>query len=166
VSGIVQDGKISVNDKLSFGPFNGKYKEVIIRSIHDNFKNSIDCLTSGQGGCLNIKSTTKKDSIDFKKIKQGRIITKIPKSYEFFDASITILHHPTTIKQNYEPVIHCGSVRQSAKICNMDKELARTGDSAIVTFKFMFRPEFIENDMKIVFRDGRTKGIGKVLRVH
>ena len=48
----------------------------------------------------------------------------------------------------------------------MDKELARTGDSAIVTFKFMFRPEFIENDMKIVFRDGRTKGIGKVLRVH
>ena len=67
MSGIVQDGKISVNDKLSFGPFNGKYKEVIIRSIHDNFKNSIDCLTSGQGGCLNIKSTTKKDSIDFKK---------------------------------------------------------------------------------------------------
>ncbi len=166
LSGIVQDGAINLNDKLSFGPFNGKYKEVIIRSIHDNFQNNVSCINAGQGGCINIKSLNKKDTIDYKKIKQGRIITKIPQSYEFFDAAITILHHPTTIKKNYEPVIHCGSVRQSAKICNMDKELARTGDTAVVTFKFMFRPEFIEKDMKIVFRDGRTKGIGKVLRVH
>lgn len=166
VSGILQDGTIKINDKLVFGPFNGKFKEVIIRSIHDNFQNNVECIKSGQGGCFNIKAIGKKDTIEYRKIKQGHILTRIPRSIEKFDAKITILHHPTTVKQNYEPVIHCGSVRQSAKICQMDKELARTGDTAIVTFKFLFRPEFIENDMNIVFRDGRTKGIGKVLKIH
>ena len=55
LSGIVQDGAINLNDKLSFGPFNGKYKEVIIRSIHDNFQNNVSCINAGQGGCINIK---------------------------------------------------------------------------------------------------------------
>ena len=91
---------------------------------------------------------------------------KNPKCIREFEAEVTIIHHPTTIRVDYEPVIHCGSVRQSAKICKMDKELARTGDSATVTFKFCFRPEFIENSMDIIFRDGRTKGIGKVLKIH
>uniref|UniRef100_A0A6C0JF73 Tr-type G domain-containing protein n=1 Tax=viral metagenome TaxID=1070528 RepID=A0A6C0JF73_9ZZZZ len=166
VSGIVQEGIIRLNDKLLIGPFNGKFKEVLIRSIHDNFKRNVDYLTTGQGGCFNIKVINKKENIEFRSIKQGHIITKKPKCFEMFDAKITILHHPTTIRTHYEPVIHCGSVRQSAKICKMDKELARTGDSAIVTFKFCFRPEFIENNMDIVFRDGRTKGIGKVLKTH
>ena len=42
----------------------------------------------------------------------------------------------------------------------MSKELVRTGDSAIVDFEFLFKPEYIEIGQKIVFRDGRTKGVG------
>ena len=38
------------------------------------------------------------------------------KAYDKFTASITILHHPTTIKKNYEPVIHCGKIAQTAII--------------------------------------------------
>ena len=55
VSGIVQDGIINVNDKLMMGPFNGKFKEVLVRSIHNNFRQSVESLKSGQGGCINIK---------------------------------------------------------------------------------------------------------------
>ena len=33
-----------------------------------------------------------------------------------FCARINILHHSTTIKTGYSPVIHCGPIRQSAKI--------------------------------------------------
>ena len=57
-------------------------------------------------------------------------------------------------------------MRQSAKICSMNKELMRTGDKATVTLEFLFRPEYIEIDSNIVFREGKTKGIGKVLRIH
>ena len=79
---------------------------------------------------------------------------------------MTILHHPTTIKLNYEPVIHCGSVRQTARIKRMDKELARAGDKANVTFEFKFKPEFIQLNSDIVFREGNTKGIGRITKIH
>ena len=44
----------------------------------------------------------------------------------------------------------------------MDKPLIRTGDRAIVDFEFMYKPEYIEVGQEIVFREGRTKGVGRV----
>lgn len=167
ISGFVQQGSIKKDDRLYIGPFNGRFKEVIIRSIHNNFRTNVDCLVAGQGGCLNIKIVNiKKEMLDFRAIKLGTILIKQPFCIRKFDADIQILHHSTTIKPNYQPFIHCGSVRQSAKICSMNKELIRTGDKATVTFEFMFRPEYIEIDSSIVFREGKTKGIGKVLKIH
>jgi GTPase len=29
---------------------------------------------------------------------------------------VVILHHPTTIEVNYQPVVHSGGVRQAAKV--------------------------------------------------
>lgn len=48
-----------------------------------------------------------------------------------FDASVMILHHSTTIACGYQPVIHCGVLRQSASIVDIqgnDKRL-KTGES-------------------------------------
>ena len=88
---------------------------------------------------------------------------KRTKAIRSFCASITILHHPTTIKQNYEPVIHCGKIAQTAIIESIDTECLRTGDKGIVKFKFKYRPEFIELDDVLIFREGKTKGIGKII---
>ena len=40
----------------------------------------------------------------------------------------------------------------------------RTGDRAIVRFKFLYHPEFIHEGDPMLFREGFAKGIGKVLR--
>ena len=40
----------------------------------------------------------------------------------------------------------------------------RTGDRAIVRFKFMYNAEFIETGDPLLFREGHAKGIGKVVR--
>ena len=93
----------------------------------------------------------KKDEISFNKIKKGLILIKSPISIKKFRAEVSILHHPTTIKINYQPTIHFGTVRQTAKIYKMSKELIRTGDSAIVDFEFMFKPEYIESGTKNSF---------------
>ena len=47
----------------------------------------------------------------------------------------------------------------------MDPENPRTGDKAKVKFRFKYRDEFIEMDDIMVFREGRTKGIGKVVEL-
>ena len=165
VSGIVREGTFDKEHICYIGPFSGKFKKVAIKSIHDNFQQFTNKLDSGQGGCLNIKLLDKKETLSFDDIKKGHIITDKPTSYMKFKADVQILHHPTTIKINYQPTIHCGTVRQCAKITDMDKPLVRTGDSALVSFEFMYKPEYIEVGQEIVFREGRTKGIGTIKEI-
>ena len=100
-----------------------------------------------------------------------------------FKAEIEVLNHATTIADNYSPVIHCGLIRQAARIKILeitkkvelrkkkDKKLEEgelalsTGCKAIVEFTFKFKPEYIEKDFDLFFRDGSTKGHGKVIEV-
>ena len=98
-------------------------------------------------------------------IQKNIILEEKNKATKEFIAKIGILHHPTTIRKNYEPVIHCGKISQAAKIVEMDHEYLRTGDKATIKFRFKYRPEFIEKDDVLVFREGQTKGIGKVIEV-
>ena len=86
-------------------------------------------------------------------------------TYTEFEAKIKILHHPTTIKQNYEAIVHCGSIKQIATITKIEKNLLRTGDSSIVKFKFKKKPEFIQENKQIIFREGQTKGIGYITKL-
>lgn len=47
----------------------------------------------------------------------------------------------------------------------MDKEHLRTGDKATCLFRFIKTPEFIHNNARMVFREGRTKAIGNITRI-
>jgi elongation factor 1-alpha len=47
----------------------------------------------------------------------------------------------------------------------MSQESIRTGDKATIRFKFKYRPEFIEKEDILVFREGRTKGIGRIVEL-
>ena len=46
----------------------------------------------------------------------------------------------------------------------MDKDHLRTGDKATCIFRFIKNPEFLHNNARMVFREGRTKAIGNILR--
>ena len=81
---------------------------------------------------------------------------------DFFEAEVLILHHPTTIQENYQPVVHARTVRQTARILFMDKPLLRTGDRAMVRFRFMYRPEYLQVGTKVLFTEGKTKAIGSI----
>lgn len=165
VTGTVQDGIFNKHKHYYIGPFGKEFKKVSIRSIHDNFKTDIDILRSGEGGCFNIKFIDSKEKFNINQLRKGHIIVASPYTVRQFEANIKILHHPTTIKLNYEPTVHCGIVRQSAKICKMDRPLVRTGDIAKVTFEFKYHPEYIRSGDTITFREGRTKGVGTITKI-
>ena len=61
--------------------------------------------------------------------------------------------------------VHVGSVRQTATILAMSREHLRTGDKAIVHFRFIKNPEYLRTDMRLVFREGRTKAVGTVSKL-
>ena len=88
-----------------------------------------------------------------------------PKAARMFAAVIQILHHPGTIKVNYEPVATLGTTYQAVKIHSMNTDILRTGDTAIVRFRFKHRPEYISPGMYIVFRENKCKGFGIIKKV-
>ncbi|KAH8057060.1 hypothetical protein JL721_9796 [Aureococcus anophagefferens] len=66
--------------------------------------------------------------------------------------------------EGYQPVVHCGVVRQACallNICNKEN-LLRTGAKARVTFRFMYHTEYLLVGATFLFREGRAKGIGKI----
>jgi small GTP-binding protein len=177
ISGTVKHGEVRINDKLLLGPINNSKKgnnfyEVLVKSIHNNFREDISLLKAGCSGCFNIKPISKKETITKKTIKNGMVMihkniitNKENRPVMEFKANITVLHHPTTIRENYEPVIHCGKIAQSAVIKEMNRDKIRTGDKATIKFRFKYRPEFIEKEDILVFREGRTKGIGRIIEL-
>ena len=64
------------------------------------------------------------------------------------------------------PPVHCGSTRQTASIITMNRDHLRTGDKASCRFRFIKNPEYIRPDTRMVFREGRTKAVGSITKIH
>ncbi len=59
-------------------------------------------------------------------------------------------------------MLHVGPVSQTCAIIDVDRPFIRTGDRATVAFEFVQRPEYIVPGDRLLFREGRTKGLGIV----
>jgi GTPase len=165
--------KTTVSDKPNANPLEGYFKEIVIKTIHNNIRQNVNELEAGLPGSVSFKITSQKDDIERKMIKKGMVIIDDLNKFKnnvssSFYAKINVLHHATTIKEGYSPVIHCGPIRQTAKIEFEDdtKTILRSGDNKVVKVNFTYHPEFIEENMIFFFRDGTTKGVGQVLKLN
>jgi elongation factor 1-alpha len=173
VSGTVRGDPIKINDKLWIGPINDKFIPFKVRSIHNNIRENVNQLNSNDAGCIAIRFINK-EIITKNQIRKGVIVISnenFKKNVvESFKAEITILNHSSTITDNYTPVIHCGLVRQTAKINILEindkkSNVLRSGSKAIVNFKFCYKKEYLETGKVFFFRDGNTKGYGTILEI-
>ena len=179
-SGFVKQGVIKIKDKLFLGPDeHGKFKEVTVRSIHNNFREHVEYLSSGQGGSFNIVFTGK-DKIKKADIKKGYRLLQDKVCFKQFTAIVKILKHSSTISLGYQPTIHIGNVSQCAEIKKIykkknrsnsggddgdgdDGKFLRIGDVAHIDFEFLIKPEYIDINSNFIFREGKAKGVGKIL---
>ncbi len=169
VSGIVRAGTIKINTSLMLGPDrNNTFRPVMVKSIHVN-RVAIDQAVPGEIACLCIRLISKKDTLSMDEFRKGMVMIdpnlKLELIWEF-EAEILILHHATTIREGYQAVLHCGMIRQSVMIERLPEEVLRTGDKAIVKFRFMFNSEYLRPGLNILLREGRTKILGMVTKVY
>jgi elongation factor 1-alpha len=164
LTGILKGDTINIDDEVLIGPYNSDFVKAIVRSIHNNTQEDIKYLENTQRGCLAVRIIDKK--VDFKRgqIKKGCLVVSSLKQlknigYEF-SADIQILHHSTTISGRFCSVIHCGVIKQTARIILDGEQVLKNGDKASVKFRFLQRPEFIEVGTQFKFREGSTKGTG------
>ena len=191
ISGIMQAGIINKGDVLYLGPnatgyqhnpntnvitsvpqhlennqgqLNQNFYKVVVKGIHNNFQENVDFLKAGNSGCLNIKAVGR-TIIKRNMIRPGmRILTDIKSVYQF-EAKVKIYNSSSTITKKYQPVMHCGGISQTVEIVNMNKEYLRSYDEAIVTFRFLYRPEYLEVGNIFIMREGSMKALGKVLKI-
>ncbi len=163
VSAIIYSGSISVNSKVLLGPFgDGQFKPIRIKSIE--YKR-----VQTQEVFAGVSATFALHNVKREQVRKGMVLLGINDTIDAvkkFTANIYVLYHSTTIRVGYTPVIHCQSIRQAARIIKIDRDFLATGDRAKVTFEFEYRPEHIEVNQRIIFREGRTKGIGIVTEIY
>jgi len=185
VSGFVNAGELAVGSHsyVYVGPTDdGTFLKTVAKSAHIARINTTH-VTSGQSACLAF-SLNKEQR---KKLRRGMVVvTESPTSTKEFDAEICVLKgEGTTIRESYQAYVHILNVRQTAyardiKIVNTnnlglppshgaradpDGIVLRPGSRARVTFEFAKRPEYIRPGMRMLFRDGRVRGVGLVTAI-
>jgi len=168
VGGIMRAGRIHEQQQLLLGPdTTGQFRPVLVKTIHYK-RVPTDMIETGQHAALAIRSLVKKEQLKKNTFRKGMVLVDAssqPKTTYEFKAEVVILHHATTIRERYQAMVHCGIIRQCACVKHMSCELLRTGDKAIVTFRFCYHGEYLSVGETILFREGRTKGLGKVVEI-
>ncbi|XP_060826707.1 GTP-binding protein 1 [Bombus pascuorum] len=162
VSGTTLKGVIKLNDTLLLGPDPlGRFIPIAVKSIHRK-RMPVREVRGGQTASFALKK------IKRSQIRKGMVMVAPalnPQASWEFEGEILVLHHPTTISSCYQAMVHCGSIRQTASIISMSQDCLRTGDKALVRFRFIKHPEYIKPGQRIVFREGRTKAVGNVVKL-
>ncbi|KAA6408425.1 MAG: P-loop containing nucleoside triphosphate hydrolase [Lasallia pustulata] len=160
VSGVVKSGVIHAGDAVLIGPDSlGQFTTTYIKSI-ERKRIPVPVCSAGQSASFALKRVRRKE------VRKGMVVLpKLetpPKVYREFVAEVLILSHATTIKTRYQAMLHVGPVSQTCAIIDIDRAFIRTGDRAVVAFRFVQRPEYLAVGDRILFREGRTKGLGIV----
>ncbi|OJD33176.1 gtp-binding protein 1 [Diplodia corticola] len=166
VSGVVKSGILHSGDTVLVGPDSlGQFITTKVRSI-ERKRIPVPGCAAGQSASLALRNVRRKD------VRKGMVVlprvdpaAPPPKVYREFIAEVLILSHATTIKTKYQAMLHVGPVSQTCAIIDIDRSYIRTGDRATVAFRFVQRPEYLTVGERILFREGRTKGLGIVKAV-
>ena len=187
VSGVITAGTIKVGDSLLLGPTDnhGRFIPTVVRGVQRKRVN-LPFGIAGQAVSLALKKIKRSE------IRYGMALVA-PSAYNpppplndsrsrvcrEFTAQVIILYHSTTITPKYQAMLHCGTIRQTVQIVGMaldsddgtstaptPTQIGRTGDRARIRFRFLKQPEMLKIGTKILFREGRTRGIGKIFELH
>lgn len=171
VGGLVTKGIITEEISLSLGPFeDGSFRPVIVNSIKRN-RAACRLVRASQSAALAISDVPY--SCDQQvpcRPRRGMVLLDTrggkPEPCFRFQAQVSLLFHPTEIVQGFRTTVHVGNVRQTAVIEAIEPiSRIKTNDAALVSFKFIRNPEYLTLGSRLLFRDGRTKGIGNVTAI-
>merc|ERR1711963_1100768 len=164
VGGLVSQGIITEGMTLNLGPFeDGTFRPVVVTSIK---RNRAPCrlVRATQSAALAIE-------VPVTEVRRGMVLVdprnKDVQAAMTFKATVNLLYHPTEIQKGFRTTVHVGNIRQTASIQSIQplQKISMNNDKASVVFKFLRYPEYLKTGSRLLFREGRTKGIGRVTEI-
>uniref|UniRef100_A0A8C2HZ89 GTP binding protein 2 n=1 Tax=Cyprinus carpio TaxID=7962 RepID=A0A8C2HZ89_CYPCA len=151
------DGICREGEQLVVGPTDdGEFRELTVCSIQRN-RSGCRVLRAGQAATLAL------GDFDRSLLRKGMVMVSPemnPTICWRFEAEIVLLFHAKTFHKGFQVTVHVGNVRQTATVEALQgKDELRTGEKAVVRFKFIKHPEYLKVGAKLLFREGVTKGI-------
>uniref|UniRef100_A0A3P9LWY9 Tr-type G domain-containing protein n=1 Tax=Oryzias latipes TaxID=8090 RepID=A0A3P9LWY9_ORYLA len=163
VGGTLYSGICREGDHLVVGPTElGQFHKLTVGSIQRN-RSACRVLRAGQAATLAL------GNFDRSLLRKGMVMVSPemdPTICWMFEAEIVLLFHAKTFHKGFQVTVHIGNVRQTATVEALyGKDELRTGEKAVVLFKFIKHPEYLKVGAKVLFREGATKGIGHVTKL-
>ncbi|XP_050460050.1 GTP-binding protein 2 [Cataglyphis hispanica] len=170
LGGLLVKGAIAPGTRLLVGPLpDGEFSPVRVVSLHRN-KAPCCLVRASQSASLTLAPPTNR-SPPLPHLRPGMVLVSPrdrPHATLFFQATVLILYHATAIFPGFQTTVHVGNVRQTCVIEGImdakDRGL-QTNDTASVLFRFVSHPEYLHVSMQLLFREGRTKGIGTITQI-
>lgn len=104
-----------------------------------------------------------------KLIRKGMVLLSVVNPEQiclYFQAKIFLMPHSGVISLGYKVTIYIENIRQCGIILAIEnKERIYENESALVSIKFVRRPEYIRNGYRFLLQQERTKAVGYVTRV-
>lgn len=166
LSGTLKYGDVVVGQKMVLGPVNKQYIAITVKSIHNCISENVQRLHQNESGSLGIRVDVK-NTYNRSMFKKGQIATTsqtfaINNTCMKCNCDVAIFDHPTSIKNGYQAMIHCKTIRQVARFQMPSDVVLRTNCRQNIDMEFMIGPEFILPGSYFMFRDGNTKGMGLI----
>ncbi|XP_075997857.1 GTP-binding protein 2 [Genypterus blacodes] len=163
VGGTLYSGICREGDDLVVGPTDsGLFHKLTVGSIQRN-RSACRVLRAGQAATLAL------GNFDRSLLRKGMVMVSPemdPTVCWTFEAEIVLLFIAKTFHKGFQVTVHVGNVRQTSIVeAVYGKDELRTGEKAVVRFKFIKHPEYLKVGAKLLFRQGVTKGIGHVTKL-
>ncbi len=160
VSGCVRSGEVREGEEVYIGPFHdGSFRKVRVQSMEMHYYR-VEKAEAGDIVGIAIKP------VEFEELRRGMVLSKKePKAVWEFEANVIVFSHPTRIRKGYEPVIHVETIAETVVFRDMDRDYLKAGDRGKVRIRFKYNPHYVFEGQKFIFREGRSKGVGEIVRV-
>ncbi|CEF61743.1 GTP-binding protein 2 [Strongyloides ratti] len=179
VCGTLSQGMLTEGDRVRIGPTSrdGSFVTATIKSIHKKKQEPIKNIYGGETASLAInieKHLHVSYIIKRLLIQKGMILVGIGKNNELklcrqFIARFFLLSHHSRgiIFVGFQGTMYIGSVCQTVTIINIEggEKSLKTGRWYNVKFEFYSIPQCIKVGDSIIFREGKTKGMGEILKI-
>jgi len=184
VFGTVMNGIATEGDYVLLGPDkNSNFSEIQIASIH---RQRIPVSFAEIGHHITIAFNN--FSIDPSTLRRGMVLlgnenlisiknynhlnSSPPSGCWQFEASISVLQHPSSLKQKFNGTSYIGSIRQRVNLLNFENqnegktiEKLKTGEAGVARFSFTQSPEYLKIGSEIFIREGQVKIVGRVTKL-